>query len=200
MKKLFQLILFLNIVAVSCSDEKQEPLPVQPVQPEEQLQPTIKWDETSARFRIYTDETLTLVPVITGTDETTTYTWTLNGEVVSTESYCTFISSEPGEYFIRLVVTNRYGATEDEAKITVQEKENTELPELPEEHRICCFPWTSINIAQGRTINRVLNWLSARYATSRGVRQPRELTRTSCVCRPTISRPVGSLSAPARTG
>ena len=152
MKRLFQLIFCFTLFAAACSDDKQDPIPVQPVQPTDQLKPTITWDEVSARFRIYTDETLTLVPVITGTDETTTYTWTLNGEVVSTESYYTFLSSEPGEFFVQLVVTNRYGATEDEAKITVLESENAELPELPEEQRVWCTPWTAINIAQGRTI------------------------------------------------
>lgn len=115
--------------------------------------PTITWDEPSARFRIYTDETLTLVPVLSGTDSTSTYCWTMDGHVVSTEGHYSFVSSTPGEYFVQLVVTNRYGSAQDEAKITVLENQTAELPELPAIEGLCLrVPWTDINVAQGRTI------------------------------------------------
>ena len=115
--------------------------------------PTIAWDEPSARFRIYTDETLTLVPVLTGTDSASTYRWTMDGEVVSTESHYSFVSSTPGEFFVQLVVTNRFGSAQDEVKITVLEHEVVSLPELPAIEGLCFrVPWTDINIAQGRSI------------------------------------------------
>lgn len=139
----------------ACSEET----PSSPTLPEQEVEdslgavPTIAWDEPSARFRIYTDETLTLVPILTGTDSTSTYLWTRDGAVVSTESHYSFVSSAAGEYFIQLRVTNRYGSAEDEVKITVVEKEVTELPELPPIEGLCLrVPWTETNITQGRTI------------------------------------------------
>lgn len=149
MKKLFFLLSILCLFACGGDNTELPPLP-SPTPVGEA--PVITWDEPSARFRIYTNETLTLVPVITGTDETTTYVWTMDGRVVSTEDYYSFSSPQTGEFFIHLAVSNRYGTSEEEAKITVIESEVAELPELPEEHRLWCFPWTEINIAQGRTI------------------------------------------------
>lgn len=143
MKKLFSLLFLLAMVAASCSDNEN----TDSGQP-----PVITWAEASARFRIYAGETLMLVPDIEGTDETTTYSWTMDGKVVSTDSHYSFLSNETGEFFIRLAVTNRYGSAEDEIKVTVNESENAELPELPAEHRLWCFPWTEINIAQERSI------------------------------------------------
>lgn len=142
MRRVKFLFLLLPLFVIACTDE-----------PEESGQPpVITWAEASARFRIYIDETLMLVPDIEGIDETTTYTWTMDGRVVSTTNSYTFVSSETGEFFIRFAVTNHYGTTEDEVKVTVLLSENAELPELPEEHRLWCFPWTEMNIAQGRAI------------------------------------------------
>ena len=138
-----KLLLLLLPLFVACTDESA---------PDGQP-PVITWAEASARFRIHTDESLMLVPDIEGIDETTTYTWTMDGRVVSTTDSYTFVSSETGEFFICLAVTNRYGTTEDEVKVTVLLSENSELPELPEEHRLWCFPWTEMNIAQGRALS-----------------------------------------------
>ena len=143
MRKFFSLLLLLSMLAASCSDNDAT---------ENGQPPVITWAEASARFRVYTGETLMLVPDIEGTDETTTYRWTMDGKVVSTDSHYSFTSNETGEFFIRLAVTNRYGSAEDEVKVTVSESENAELPALPAEHRLWCFPWTEINIAQGRAI------------------------------------------------
>ena len=129
MKRLLFLFLTLIILMAACSEDTPSSPKPSPETPDSVgTAPTIAWDEPSARFRIYTDETLTLVPVLTGTDSTTTYVWTMDGQVVSTESYYSFISSAPGEFFVQLAVTNRYGTTQDEAKITVIEKETAELP------------------------------------------------------------------------
>lgn len=154
MKRLLFLFLTLIILMAACSEDiPSSPKPSPETPDSVGTTPTIAWDEPSARFRIYTDETLTLVPVLTGTDSTTTYVWTMDGQVVSTESYYSFISSAPGEFFVQLAVTNRYGTTQDEAKITVIEKETAELPEIPAIEGLCLrVPWTEINIAQGRSI------------------------------------------------
>lgn len=142
-------------VFIACSDttpdEPQKPEEETPEQPQGDP-PVITWSEPSARFRIYTNETLTLVPDIIGTDETTTYIWTMDGRVVSQELHYSFVSTVTGEFFVKLVVTNRYGSAEDEAKITVLESETVALPELPDETQLWRFPWTDINIARGRTI------------------------------------------------
>ena len=155
MKQALLHLLYLVLVAclmAACHDNLE--VPDTPEKPTDTVgpRPTITWDEPSARFRIYTDETLTLVPVVGNTDSTTTYLWTMNDSVVSRESHYSFVSNEPGEFFVRLVVTNRYGSTEDEAKITVLQSENTQLPEIPAEHRWWYTAWNEINIAQGRTI------------------------------------------------
>lgn len=154
MRALF-LFLAATCLLLACSSES--PAPAEPGQTTEpvdsaSLLPVITWDEPSARFRIYTDETLMLVPDITGTDETTTYRWTMNDSVVSREDHFTFLSHDVGEFFVQLAVSNRFGTARDEAKITVLQNQNAVLPELPAEHRLWCFPWTEINIAQGRTI------------------------------------------------
>jgi len=158
------LLVTAQLFVSACTEDSSSPAePEQPVEPADTvgLLPVITWDEPSARFRIYTDETLMLVPVITGTDETTTYTWTMNDSVVSTEDHFSFLSHEAGEFFVQLAVSNRYGITRDEAKITVQQNQNAALPELPTEHRLWCFPWTEIHIAQGRTIPVIVHLLQS---------------------------------------
>lgn len=135
--------LFLLFIA-SCSkeslpDENEGPLP------------QITWVMSSGRFTIETGETIQLVPDIENLDETSTYTWIFEDEVIGHEDYYTFTSDEPGEYFIKLIVTNQHGKAEDEVKITVLEKETVEYPVIPE-HNGWRFPWTEINVAQGRSI------------------------------------------------
>lgn len=137
--------LFFLLLLVACGDDGQLP------QPEDGLPPQIVWAMSSGRFRVMAGETLMLVPDIKNADETTTFCWTRDGEKVGKENYYTFVSDVPGEYFIQLRVTNRYGQTDDEVKITVEEAENTTLPDIPE-HSGWKFPWTEINMAQGRSI------------------------------------------------
>ena len=71
--------------------------------------------------------------------------------MIGHDNYYTFVTDEPGVYYVKLVVNNRYGQVEDEVKITVTEPESTELPEIPEMGE-WQFPWTEINVAQGRSI------------------------------------------------
>lgn len=118
------------------------------------LAPVITWDEASARFRLRRGESLTLVPVVANTDSATTFLWTREGETVSTESHYTFEADSVGEFFVQLAVTNAYGTTTDEVKVTVTESLESELPPLPVNDSVFAwrFPWTEINIARGRTI------------------------------------------------
>ena len=137
------LFLFLPLF-ISCSkellqDEDKGPLP------------RITWVMSSGRFTIEAGETIQLVPDIENLDETSTYTWIIEDKVVGHDNYYTFTSEESGEYFVKLIVSNRYGKVEDEVKIIVVEKETVEYPVIPE-HGGWKFPWTEINVALGRTI------------------------------------------------
>ena len=143
MKKL--LFLTLILLLASCNKENSEPENVDgPL-------PVITWVMSSGRFTIQTGESIQLVPDIENLDETSVYVWTYEGEVIGHENYYTFTSNEPGIYYIQLTVNNRYGKVSDEVKITVEEAENVELPEIPENTE-WQFPWTEINVALGRTI------------------------------------------------
>ena len=134
------LLLLILFCLPSCNDEPVEgPLPV------------ITWAMSSGRFRIMTGETLMLVPDVENTDETTTYMWKVDGRPVSTSSALTFYRSTAGEYFIQFIVTNRFGQAEDEVKVTVIDQQHDIKPEIPE-HSGWQFPWTEINVAQGRSI------------------------------------------------
>lgn len=139
--------LFLTLL-VSCGEDDAAP------QHEEGPLPVITWVMSSGRFRIQTGESIQLVPDIEHLDETSVYTWTMEGDTIGHDTYYTFTTDSAGVYFIQLTVSNRYGAVSDEVKITVEEAENTELPEIPE-HSGWRYPWSGINVAQGRTINVV---------------------------------------------
>ena len=137
------LFLFLLFIA-SCSKDSLPDVPDGPL-------PQITWVMSSGRFTIETGEAIQLVPDIENLDETSSYIWTFEGDTIGHDNYYTFTSDEPGIYYIQLTVNNRYGKVEDEVKITVVEKETVELPEIPE-HSGWKFPWTEINVAQGRSI------------------------------------------------
>lgn len=143
MKKLF--VFTLILLLASCNKENSEPENMGGLLPE------ITWAMSSGRFNVQTGESIQLVPDIENLDGTSVYIWTYEGEVIGHENYYTFTSDEPGIYYIQLTVNNRYGKVSDEVKITVSEAENVELPEIPE-HTEWQFPWTEINVAQGRTI------------------------------------------------
>ena len=138
-------ILFISFIILLASCNKENP------EPEKGPLPVITWAMSSGRFTIQAGETIQLVPDIENMDETSSYTWTFEDKVVGHDNYYTFTSEDPGEYFIQLCVTNRYGKVDDEVKITVVEKEVVEYPEIPE-HNGLKFPWTEINVALGRTI------------------------------------------------
>ncbi|MCF0198177.1 MAG: hypothetical protein HUK02_02490 [Bacteroidaceae bacterium] len=116
--------------------------------------PVISWEMSSGRFTMVAGEVLTIVPTVTNTDATTTYSWTMEGRVVSRRDFYTFTSRTPGTYFIQLAVTNRFGQSQDEVKVTVLESASEAIvPEAPDDGRFSWyFPWTYINICQGRSL------------------------------------------------
>lgn len=149
-------LLLLPLFLFSCGDDESTPAGAaaeSPAPAPSGLLPVIHWSEASARFRIETGETLSLVPDCDNLDETTTYEWRMNGAVVSTADFYSFTSDIAGDYFVTFSVTNRHGKTTDEAKITVTEREVAVFPEIPERAPLDWrFPWTSLALAQGRSV------------------------------------------------
>lgn len=113
--------------------------------------PVISWEMSGVRFSVFTDEVLTIVPNVAHTDETTTYQWFQNEELVGTDDHYTFCSENKGVFYIRIKVTNRFGFDEDEVKVTVEEKEETLIDSVPENDSVFRwkFPFNEINIPVG---------------------------------------------------
>ncbi|MBP5171209.1 MAG: hypothetical protein ILP04_04015 [Bacteroidales bacterium] len=131
--------LLLFLLLPSCREQEEKNLP------------RISWSEPSARYRIHEGEQIKLIPIVQYTDETTVYLWMVDDRVLSTATLFNFNGEQAGEFYVKLIVSNRYGETQDEVKVTVLAKETQLLPELPPPGG-WKFPWTSINIAQGRSI------------------------------------------------
>ena len=137
--------LLLLLLLSACSEKTELPSGEPPV---------ITWRMTAARFTCYQREVLSIVPDVLNTDETTRWTWTMNGEVLSREDHCTFQSETVGEYFIQLNVTNQFGQANDEVKVTVMEKEEELVDNIPDNDSVFAWRWpfTEINIPLGRSI------------------------------------------------
>lgn len=151
MKKLYYLLLILCTPWIwAC----QEDVPEGPL-------PTIRWEEPSGRFRIQTEEALTLVPQLEHTDNQTTYTWTMDGRTIGSAHDYTFCSSTAGTFFLELCVTNRFGKTADEIKITVSPKTSSSTPDIPEADSIfrMHFAQTDYHISLGRTVKICPAWI-----------------------------------------
>ena len=144
---LLPFLLVLPLLMQSCHDDESGDAP------------SFTFSVASARYRMELGSELLFEPAYQHVDATTTYLWTMGDSVLSTGPTCNFVASALGEYYVQLKVTNRYGTTSDELKVTVIEVE--ELPEnisgadliVPNDSVFAWkFPWTSINIAAGRTL------------------------------------------------
>lgn len=69
-------------------------------------------------YEILTDEEITIEPVYENCGNAT-YLWTCNGETLSTEPSLTFMSREPGEFYILLTAANSGGSDREEIGIFV---------------------------------------------------------------------------------
>ena len=123
------------------------------------LPPTIAFPVASARYRMEQGSELEIVPLCEYVDEKTTYEWSMDGHVIGTGASYIFVAETLGEYYITLKVTNAFGTTEDELKITVikvdtlEENLTGEGLFTPNDSVFAWkFPWTTINIPQGRTL------------------------------------------------
>ena len=151
MKKVGFLCLMSLLLLAACSDNDGGQ--------KKGLAPTITFPVASARYRMELGSELEIVPRCENVDERTTYEWSMDGTVIGTGASYTFQAKELGEFFIKVKVTNSYGTTADELKITVikveqlSENESTDGLFTPNDSVFAWkFPWTSMNIPQGRTV------------------------------------------------
>ena len=106
--------------------------------------PTISLAGAESGYKILIGKELVFNPIVTQTSISTTYKWTVNGEVVSTEKDYTFKSQEKGTFNLKFATENEDGS--DNIEFTV---ENCTVDELP-------FSWTfdqtEYNMAIGRSL------------------------------------------------
>ena len=144
-------LILLMLLLTACSDNEGDT--------QQGLLPTITFPVASARYRMELGSELEIVPRCEHVDAQTTYEWSMDGIVIGTGASYTFVAEALGEYYIKVKVTNAFGTTEDELKITVikvdelSENESAEGLYTPNDTVFAWkFPWTSINIPSGRTI------------------------------------------------
>ena len=144
-------LMLLMLLLTACSDNEGDT--------QQGLLPTITFPVASARYRMELGSELEIVPRCEHVDAQTTYEWSMDGIVIGTGASYTFVAEALGEYYIKVKVTNAFGTTEDELKITVikvdelSENESAEGLYTPNDTTFAWkFPWTSINIPSGRTI------------------------------------------------
>ena len=110
------LLLFIAcFLLVACSDDKkeEEPLPVPP--------PVITLDSESGVYVTKVGKSLTLRPDVENTAGAE-YTWTLNEEVVGTDSVYVFAPDVEGSYFFEFRVTTPGGSAEKVIRVDVGKK------------------------------------------------------------------------------
>lgn len=144
-------LMMLLLLLTACSDNDGDT--------QQGLLPTITFPVASARYRMELGSELEIVPKCEHVDEHSTYEWSMDGTVIGTGASYTFVAETLGEYYIKVKVTNAYGTTEDELKITVievdklSENESADGLFTPNDTAFAWkFPWTSIHIPSGRTI------------------------------------------------
>ncbi|MBO4430058.1 MAG: hypothetical protein J5790_01795 [Bacteroidaceae bacterium] len=144
-------LILLMLLLTACSDNEGDT--------QQGLLPTITFPVASARYRMELGSELEIVPRCEHVDAQTTYEWSMDGIVIGTGASYTFVAEALGEYYIKVKVTNAFGTTEDELKITVikvdelSENESAVGLYTPNDTAFAWkFPWTSINIPSGRTI------------------------------------------------
>ncbi|MDR2773186.1 MAG: cell surface protein [Tannerella sp.] len=123
--------------------------------------PTISLPGADKGFILLFGSELELKPQVASSLETA-YSWTIDGEEVSTEQNYTFAATETGDYTVRFATGNEDG--DDAVEFTVSVREANEVD----------FKWafeqTEYNVAKGRTIRLraigIENAFTAQYAWS----------------------------------
>ena len=111
MKHLFRILpLFAALVIASCSGSSNQ------VVPEKTDPPTVSFDKVS--YTVKLGKSITITPTYRNVDGAT-YSWVMNGSVISTAQNLTFQGKEISENYITLTVTTKFGSASKEIKITV---------------------------------------------------------------------------------
>lgn len=110
MRKIMFALLAGALALCSCSDDDG---------PKGETIPMITLDAESGRYKVKQGKDLLISPEYENVGANTTYSWTLDKEVVGTEPTYVFNRAETGEYFLSLRVINDYGVAEEEVKVTV---------------------------------------------------------------------------------
>lgn len=112
MKHLFRILPFIAaLVIASCSGSSK-----QQIVPEKTDPPTISFDKVS--YTVKLGKSITITPVCRNVDGAT-YSWVMNGSVISTGPSLTFQGKEISENYITLTVTTKFGSASKEIKVTV---------------------------------------------------------------------------------
>ena len=112
MRKLLEKLLLLIFVVIlySCNID------------DELFAPKITLDSESGIYTVKYGREIIISPTYEHV-ENATYSWTLDGEVVSTSPSLSFMKEEVGEYFITLKVSNEIGEDTEEIRVDVVELE-----------------------------------------------------------------------------
>ena len=112
MKKILKKLLLLIFVAIftACNID------------EEYFAPKIILDSETGIYTVKYGREIVIAPEYEHAEDAT-FSWTMDGEVISTSPSLSFMQEEPGEYFITLVVTTEYGSDEEEIRVDVVELE-----------------------------------------------------------------------------
>ena len=109
-KRIF-VILTLALIALSCNRDG--------VIVAEGGVPEITLDSTTGIYTVRVGEELTIAPTYKNVDDSTAYSWAIDGVVVSVADSYTFTPQAAGEIFISLEVANFYGVTSEEIRVDV---------------------------------------------------------------------------------
>ena len=90
-----------------------------PVNPTPKPGPSISLESQAVTVKV--GKSITITPTYSNADGAT-FSWTIDGKVISTQRNLTFSSSTPGVFYAKITVTNSTGSASREVKITVAEK------------------------------------------------------------------------------
>lgn len=110
MRQLFT-ILSLALITLSCNRDG--------VIEAEGAAPQIVLDSASGVYTLKVGESLTISPQYLYADENTTYSWSIDNQVVCTQHSYTFTATETGEVYILIEVANLFGTNSEEIRIDV---------------------------------------------------------------------------------
>ena len=111
MKRLLEFLFLSVIVAISSSCNIDEEITTA-------LPPEIILDSETGIYTVKESREIVIAPHYESA-EGATYSWTMNGEVLSTSSSLSFIGEAVGEYFITITVTTNGGTDSEEIRVDV---------------------------------------------------------------------------------